>query len=67
MLTTGTRTCAKLAFLYSTNKIGLNKKFVNQSFTGVSFKGEVTGTCKIGQYEAIIPKITGMAIDYKGN
>ena len=57
----GTGTCAKLAYLYSTNKISLNKKFVNQSFTGVSFNGEITDICKIGHYEAIIPKITGMA------
>ena len=37
----GTGTCAKLAYMYNTNKLKLNETFINQSFTGVSFKGRV--------------------------
>lgn len=53
----GTGTCAKLAYMYQTNKLKLHETFINRSFTGVSFLGEVVAETK----EGIIPKITGMA------
>ena len=57
----GTGTCAKLAYMYSTNKLKLHEIFINQSFTGVSFKGKVLEEIQIDQYKGIIPSITGMA------
>lgn len=57
----GTGTCAKLAFMYSTNKLKLNETFVNQSFTGVFFSGKVLEEIQVDKYKAIIPSITGMA------
>ncbi len=57
----GTGTCAKLAYMYSTNQLKLNETFVNTSFTGVSFKGCVLEETRLGEYQAVIPKITGMA------
>ena len=57
----GTGTCAKLAYMYNTNKLKLNETFINQSFTGVSFKGRVIEETKIDKYKAIIPSITGVA------
>lgn len=57
----GTGTCAKLAYMYNTNKLKLNETFINQSFTGVSFKGRVIEETKIDKYKAIISSITGVA------
>lgn len=57
----GTGTCAKLAYMYATHQLKVNEEFINQSFTGVSFKGEVIAETKLGEINAIIPKITGMA------
>jgi len=57
----GTGTCAKLAYMYNTNKLKLNETFINQSFTGVSFKERVIEETKIDKYKAIIPSITGVA------
>ena len=56
----GTGTCAKLAFMYSTNKLKLNETFVNQSFTGVFFSGKVLEEIQVDKNKAIIPSITGM-------
>lgn len=57
----GTGTCAKLAYMYSKNELKINEPFVNTSFTGVSFRGYVLKETKLADYQAIIPKITGMA------
>lgn len=57
----GTGTCAKLAYMYNTNKLKLNETFINQRFTGVSFKGRVIEETKIDKYKAIISSITGVA------
>lgn len=57
----GTGTCAKLAYMYATNQLKQNEKFVNESFTGVSFIGEIIRDTKIDKYLAIVPKITGIA------
>lgn len=57
----GTGTCAKLAYMYSKNKLRINEPFINTSFTDVSFRGCVLKETKVAEYQAIIPKITGMA------
>ncbi|MBE6041231.1 MAG: proline racemase [Clostridiales bacterium] len=57
----GTGTCAKMAFLHSKNELPLNQKYVNESFIGTKFIGELTGTTKVGDFDAVIPNITGSA------
>lgn len=57
----GTGTCAKLAYMYATHQLEINKEFINESFTGVAFKGVVLKETKLESYDAIIPRITGMA------
>jgi proline racemase len=57
----GTGTCAEMAQLYSRNKLTLNQEFVVESIIGTLFKGKLVGECLVGDYEAVVPEITGSA------
>lgn len=57
----GTGTCAKLATLHAKGELKQGEKFVYESILGTLFKGEIVGTDKVGDYDAIIPKISGAA------
>lgn len=57
----GTGTSAKIATLYAKGKIGINEPFVYESITGTTFIGKVLRKTKIGEYNGIVPEITGRA------
>lgn len=57
----GTGTSAKLATLYSKGKLDVNEYFVYESILGTTFKGRIIDTTKVGDYDAIVPEITGSA------
>ncbi|SKA92546.1 proline racemase [Caloramator quimbayensis] len=57
----GTGTSAKLATLYAKGQLKMNEEFIYESITGTMFKGKVVGETKVGDYNAIIPEITGSA------
>lgn len=57
----GTGTSAKLATLISKGKLKLNEDFVYESITGTMFTGRALEEVKIGEYNGIIPQITGRA------
>lgn len=57
----GTGTSAKLASLYKNGKIKEGDELKNESFMGTIFKGKIAGTTKVGEYDAVIPTITGSA------
>jgi proline racemase len=57
----GTGTSAKMAFLHKNGKLDIGQKYVNESFIGTKFIGEIKGETKVGDYDAVIPKITGSA------
>lgn len=57
----GTGTSAKIATLYAKGKIGINEPFVYESITGTTFIGKVLRETKIGDYNGIVPEITGRA------
>jgi len=57
----GTGTSAKLAAMYANGKIGLGDVFVNESIVGTLFKGKIIETCKVDDFDAVIPEITGSA------
>ena len=57
----GTGTSAKLATLYKKGKLKMGEKFVYESILGTLFEGEVVEEVKIGDIDAITPKITGSA------
>lgn len=57
----GTGTCAKIATLFAREELGMNEKFVYESILRTKFSAKVTETCKVEEYDAIIPEITGSA------
>lgn len=57
----GTGTSAKLATLYKRGEIGIGEPFIYESFIGSKFKGEILKETKVGDFDAIVPQITGSA------
>ena len=57
----GTGTSAKVAALYKKGKLKLNEEFIYESITGYTFKGVAIEETRVGDYAAIIPRITGSA------
>ncbi len=57
----GTGTSAKLATLHAKGELKEGEEFIYESILGTMFKGEIVGKDKIGEFDAIIPKITGAA------
>ena len=57
----GTGTCAKLAALHARGLFIESDVFVSESIIGTLFKCRILDTCKVGEYDAIIPEITGSA------
>ncbi|ETP67359.1 proline racemase family protein [Planococcus glaciei] len=53
----GTGTCAKLATL----PLAKNEEIIQESIIGSKFKGAIIADAQVGDYKAIIPKITGSA------
>ena len=51
----------KLATLYAKGEIQIGEPFIYESFIGSKFKGVILGEAKAGEYDAIIPQITGFA------
>lgn len=57
----GTGTCSRMAVLFAKNKLGLNEEFVNESITGVVFRGRLLEETKVGEYQAVVPEVMGSA------
>ncbi|MFD1861139.1 proline racemase [Aeromicrobium camelliae] len=57
----GTGTSARMAELYSRGELALHTDFVNESFIGSEFTGRLVGTATVGEYDAVLPEITGRA------
>jgi proline racemase len=57
----GTGTCAKMATLYARGKLGFNKDFNHEGILGTMFTGRLIGETQVGQYQAVIPTISGQA------
>ena len=58
---TGTGVSARAALHFARGEIDINEPFVVESILGTTFSGEVVETTQFGLYQAIIPRITGMA------
>ena len=55
----GTGTSAKLATLHHWGEIKVGEEFKYESFIGSIFKGVIKETAKVGEYDAVVPMITG--------
>jgi proline racemase/trans-L-3-hydroxyproline dehydratase len=57
----GTGTCARMAAMWARGELGLNENFIHESIIGTTFKGRVIETARVGDFEAVIPEISGRA------
>jgi proline racemase len=57
----GTGTCAKMASLYEKNILDLETDFIHEGILGTTFTGRLIRKTKVGNYNAVIPTITGRA------
>lgn len=57
----GTGTCAKMAILYAKGKLGLNEDFHHEGILGTIFTGRLIEETKVGEYQAVVPTISGQA------
>ena len=57
----GTGTCAKMAALHAKGELKVGEKFVYESILGTLFYGDIVETTKVGEYDAIIPRVAGSA------
>lgn len=57
----GTGTSAKMATLVAKGQLSKEDLFVYESITGTLFKGRVLENIKVGEFDAIVPEITGSA------
>lgn len=57
----GTGTSARMAQLHARGELGLHTDFVNESIIGSQFTGRLIDTVKVGEFDAVIPTITGRA------
>lgn len=55
----GTGTSAKLATLHGWGELAVGEEFIYESFIGSRFKGVIKEETKIGDFDAVIPMITG--------
>src|SRR5579884_150126 len=57
----GTGTCAKMAALYAKGKLPLGADFVHEGILGTTFTGRLIGRTRAGDYEAVVPELSGTA------
>ncbi|OWZ84365.1 proline racemase family protein [Natranaerobius trueperi] len=57
----GTGLSAKMASLFGKGQLDIGKKYVSESITGTRFIGELIKGVTVGDYNAVIPKVTGNA------
>jgi proline racemase len=55
----GTGTCAKMAVLHARGLLNLNEDFVHQGVLGTTFTGRLVERTTIGQYDAVVPTLSG--------
>jgi len=57
----GTGTSAKMASLYKKGELKEHEEFMYESITGTTFTGKIIGVDRVGEFEAVLPEITGRA------
>lgn len=57
----GTGTCARMAVMHAKGRLGLNQDFVHEGILGTTFTGRLIGTKPVGNYNGVVPTITGRA------
>ncbi|MEU5833634.1 proline racemase family protein [Streptomyces diacarni] len=57
----GTGTSARMAQLHARGELPLHTEFVNESFIGTRFVGQLLGTAEVGGVPGVVPEFSGRA------
>ncbi len=57
----GTGTCARMAIMHAKGQLALGQKFRHASILGNVFTGELIEKVKVGNFDAVVPTISGRA------
>eukprot|EP00992_Anisonema_acinus_P014867 TRINITY_DN9499_c0_g1_i2.p1 TRINITY_DN9499_c0_g1~~TRINITY_DN9499_c0_g1_i2.p1 ORF type:complete len:368 (+),score=104.90 TRINITY_DN9499_c0_g1_i2:40-1104(+) len=57
----GSGTCAVMAAEHARGQLSLNHDFVHESILGTTFIGRLVEKTQVGEYDAVIPEVTGSA------
>ena len=57
----GTGTSAEAALRHAQGRLEVGESFVTESIIGTRFKGEVGGETTVGEFAAVVPRVTGSA------
>jgi len=57
----GTGTCARMAAMWARGELDLNVPFIHESIIGTTFRGRLVDTARVGDFQAVIPEISGRA------
>jgi proline racemase/trans-L-3-hydroxyproline dehydratase len=57
----GTGTSARIAELYAKGRIALGQEIINESITGMTFRGAAVEEARIGDIPGVVPRVTGRA------
>jgi len=57
----GTGTSARMAVLHKKGQLNTGQLFINEGIVHTRFFGEVVGTTKVAEFDAVIPRIEGRA------
>lgn len=60
----GTGTCARMAAMYAKGELDLDQPFRHEGLLGVVYTGHLVEKSKIGEYDAVVPTITGQSWIY---
>ncbi len=57
----GTGTAARMAVLHSSGALAVGQSFISEGILGTRFVGEIVKETQVGEFKAIVPKVTGRA------
>lgn len=57
----GTGTCARMAVLHARGQLKQGETFRHRSIIGTEFVNEILGVTKVGDYDAVLPRVKGRA------
>ncbi|OJJ42174.1 hypothetical protein ASPZODRAFT_77508 [Penicilliopsis zonata CBS 506.65] len=57
----GTGSCARMAVMHARGELNVREVFEHKSIIGSSFECHITGTTRVGEYNAVYPTVKGSA------
>jgi len=60
----GTATSARLAILHARGELAEHRPYIHEGILSTTFRAEIVGRARVGEHDAIVPRITGRSWIY---